>query len=105
MTTIENLHKSFVSELPELEVMGRAWFRGLNPEAREEAVQNTTCLAWRYWLRLAEQGRDHELGLLRNVWWFCLKQTRMGRTITRGDGKRGRGRQDVYDRSHGNDIE
>jgi hypothetical protein len=105
MTTIKSLHESFTSELPELEVMARAWFRGIGPEARDEAVQNTTCLAWKYWLRLAELGRDNEPGVLRNVWWYCLKQTRVGRTITRGDGKRGKGQQDAYDHTNGNAIE
>jgi hypothetical protein len=102
---IETLRETFVRELPELETMARAWFRGINPEAQAEAIQNTTALAWKYWRRLAEQGRDQEPGLLRNVWWFALKQTKIGRTITRGDGQRGKGRQDVYDRTHGNAIE
>src|SRR4051794_1341007 len=101
MTTIE----MFTRHLPELEVMARAWFRGIGPEARDEAIQNTTCLAWQYWLRLAEQGRDDEPGLLRNVWWFAIKQTRVGRTIARGDGMRGRGKQDAFDRVHGRTIE
>jgi hypothetical protein len=105
MTTIEILHETFVRELPELEVMAKAYFRGIGPEARDEAIQNTTCLAWKYWLRLADQGRDGGPGVLRNVWWFALKQTRVGRMITRGDGKRGRGRQDAFDRPHGTSVE
>jgi hypothetical protein len=105
MTEIKILHETFTSQLPELEVMARAWFRGLRREAQDEAIQNTTALAWKYWLRLAEQGRDNEPGLLRNVWWFAIKQTRVGRTITRGDGQRGRGKQDVYDRPHGVTVE
>jgi hypothetical protein len=105
MTTINTLHEKFVRELPELEVMGRAWFRGLGAEARDEAIQNTTALAWRYWLRLGENDRADEPGLLRSVWWYALKQTRVGRTITRGEGKRGKGRHDVYDRTHGTTVE
>jgi hypothetical protein len=99
MTTIKSLHESFVRELPELEVMARAWFRGINPEAQDEAVQNTTALAWKYWRRLTELGRDNEPGLLRNVWWYSLKQTKIGRTITRENGQRGKARHDAYDRS------
>jgi hypothetical protein len=98
MMTINAPHESFTRQLPELEVMALAQFRGLGPEAREEALQNTTALAWKYWLRLAEKGRADEPELLRNVWWYALKQTRAGRTITRGDGKRGKARHDAYDR-------
>src|SRR5690348_5734542 len=105
MMTIETLHESFTRMLPELEVMALAHFKGLGPEARDEAVQNTTALAWKYWLRLAEKGRADVPGLLRNVWWYAIKQTRVGRSITRGDGQRGRGRQDAYDRPHGTIVE
>jgi hypothetical protein len=99
MTTIESLHETFVRELPELEVMAKAHFRHLDPDAREEAAQNVRALSWKYWLRLCQQGRGHEEGLLRNVWWFAIKQTKVGRTITRGDGKRGKARHDAYDQS------
>src|SRR5437016_4027678 len=97
MMTVETQRETFTRMLPELVTMGLAHFRGLSPEARDEAIQNTTALAWKYWLRLISQGRADEPGLLRNVWWYCLKQTKVGRTITRGDGKRGKGLQDVYD--------
>src|SRR3954454_12749502 len=105
MTTIETHRETFTRMLPELDVMALARFRYLGPEARDEAVQNTRALAWKYWLRLAEKGRAGDEGLLRSVWWYCLRQTRVGRTITRGDGKRGKGRHDVYDRMHGTTVE
>jgi hypothetical protein len=105
MTAIKFLHESFLRELPELEVMAKAHFRHLDPEARDESLQNVRALTWKYWLRLCQQGRGDEEGLLRNVWWFAIRQTKVGRTIIRGDGKRGTGRQDVYDRTHGKDIE
>jgi hypothetical protein len=97
MTTNDSQREIFTRLLPELDRMALAHFRGLDPEAKEEAVQNTRALAWKYWLRLIQQGRAEGEGLLRNVWWYCVKQTRVGRTITRGDGHRGKGRQDVYD--------
>jgi hypothetical protein len=105
MMTVETQRETFTRMLPELVTMGLAHLRGLGPEARDEAIQNTTALAWKYWLRLISQGRADELGLLRNVWWYAIKQTRVGRTITRGDGKRGRGRQDAFDRPHGMSVE
>lgn len=98
MTTIENLHETFVRQLPDLEVDALGRFRHLDPEARQEAVQNTTALAWKYWLRLVERGGAVDDGLLKSVWWYAMKQTADGRTITRGDGRRGEGRQDAYDR-------
>ena len=104
MTTINTLHETFVLQLPELEVMALVHFRGVSPEARQEAIQNTTCLAWKYWVRLAETRRTPDESLLRSVWWYCIKQTRSRREITRGDGKRGKGRQDVYDRT-GTEVE
>lgn len=105
MMTIEMLRELFTNELPELEILGRAWFRGIGFEAQDEAIQNTTALAWKYWLRLGERGRAEEPDMLRKVWWFALKQTRVGRTITGGDGQRGKGRQDVYDRRDGVTVE
>jgi DNA-directed RNA polymerase specialized sigma24 family protein len=99
MMTIEVLHETFTRHLPELEAMALVHLRGNGPEARQEAIQNTTCLAWKYWLRLAETGRPPDESLLRSVWWYAIKQTRSRREITRGNGKRGKGRQDVYDRT------
>lgn len=97
--TIETLHETFTRHLPELEAMALVHFRGIGTEARQEAIQNTTCLAWKYWVRLAEKGQTSDESLLRSVWWYAIKQTRSRRDISRGDGKRGKGRQDVYDRS------
>ncbi len=102
--TIEALHETFVRHLPELETMALARFTHLDPEARAEAIQNATALTWKYWVRLAEKGRPTDETMLRNVWWFAIKQTRDGRTIIRGDGKRGKGRQDAYDRTDGTTV-
>ena len=102
--TIETLHETFVRNLPELEIMALARFTHLDPEARAEAIQNATALTWKYWVRHAEKGRPTDETMLRNVWWFAIKQTRDGRTITRGDGKRGKGRQDTYDRPDGTTV-
>jgi hypothetical protein len=103
--TTETLHETFTRRLPDLETLALAHFRVLNPEARDEAIQNTTALAWKHWVRLAETGRAADEGLLGSVWWYAVKQTRVGRTITRGDGKRGQSRHDVYDRPHGTTVD
>lgn len=98
MTTIENLHETFLRQLPDLEEMALSRFRNLGPEARQEALQNTTALAWKRWLRLVERDQAVDDGLLKSIWWYSMRQTSLGRTITRGDGRRGDGRQDAYDR-------
>ena len=98
MTTIENLHDTFVRQLPELEVTALARFRKLDPDARQEAVQNTTTLAWMYWVRLVERDRAVDDGLLKSIWWYAMKQTRAARSISRGEGMEGRKRRDAYDR-------
>jgi hypothetical protein len=93
----KNLHDSFLRQLPELEAKALTRFRKLNPEARQEALQNTTALAWMHWVRLAGQNRDLDDWLLRSVWYYAMRQTRTGRTINRGDGMHGRWKRDAYD--------
>jgi DNA-directed RNA polymerase specialized sigma24 family protein len=88
----------FVRMLPALERRGVSFFGSLDPEARDEALQNTRALAWKYWSLLARQGRAGDAWLLKSVWRYAMKQTRAGRTITRGSGQRGKSRLDVYDR-------
>jgi hypothetical protein len=68
----------FVSRLSEMEDLAAGHFRHLDPEAREEAVQNSVVLAYRYWRRLVERGRDAE-GLLKGVLWWACRHTRQGR--------------------------
>lgn len=97
MTTIENLHETFVRQLPELEVAALGRFRHLDPEARQEAVQNTTALAWKFWVRLVKRHGAVDDGLLRSVWWYAMRQTADGRTISRGQGMHCKKRRDAYD--------
>jgi len=48
---------AFAARLPEIQSLAGSHFRHLDPEAREEAVQNAVVLAYRYWSRLAELGK------------------------------------------------
>jgi hypothetical protein len=95
MSNAKSQHESFVAELPELLIMAKARFRHLDPEARDEAIQNVTSLTWKYWVRLCQKGRGHEEGLLGSVWWYACKQHRVGRTI-QSSGRPGRGTLDAY---------
>jgi hypothetical protein len=68
----------FASRLPEIECLAGSHFRHLDPDAREEAVQNSVVLAYRYWLRLVEVGKTSENCFKAAVWW-ATKHTRQGR--------------------------
>jgi hypothetical protein len=78
MSTAADPSTQFVSRLPELEDLAAGHFHYLDPDAREEAVQNSVVLAYRCWRRLVERGRDAD-GLLKSVLWWACKHTRQGR--------------------------
>jgi hypothetical protein len=48
----------FLASLPRVERHARVYFRFLPPDRREEAVAETVALAWHWFLRLAERGKD-----------------------------------------------
>jgi len=57
--THAELHSAFVTILPRIETHARIYFRGLKcPSRRDEAVQETLALAWKWFLRLIEKGKD-----------------------------------------------
>jgi hypothetical protein len=68
----------FVSRLAEMQDLAAGHFRHLDPDAREEAVQNSLVLAFRYWRRLVASGKDAQ-GLLKTVLWWACRHTRHGR--------------------------
>jgi hypothetical protein len=68
----------FESRLPEIECLAGSHFRHLDPDAREEAVQNSVVLAYRYWLRLADVGKTGEDCFKSAVWWATI-HTKQGR--------------------------
>ncbi len=76
----------FETRLPEIERLAGSHFRHLNPDAREEAVQNSVTLAYRYWLRLTERGKIGEDCFKSAVWW-AVKHTKLGRKGGGGCGK------------------
>jgi hypothetical protein len=52
------LHARFLSILPRITTHGRVYFRHLRVADREEAVQEMVALCWKWFLRLAERGKD-----------------------------------------------
>ncbi|HZZ77032.1 MAG TPA: hypothetical protein VFE62_00855 [Gemmataceae bacterium] len=85
MTTFEALRAAFATLVPELTRMAAAAFRHLDPEAREENVQNTLALCWHAYRSLIEQGRGDEPGLVKSVLWYSIKQTKAGRSVPTGE--------------------
>jgi hypothetical protein len=56
---IEHLQAGFVAVLPRIELHARFYFRQVRcHSSHEEAVAETLALAWRWYLRLAERGKD-----------------------------------------------
>ena len=53
------LHARFLRLLPKLETHARIAFRGVRcPVQQEDRVQECVALAWKWFLRLSEQGKD-----------------------------------------------
>ena len=50
-------HKQFLTMLPRIRLHARIAFRGLDPEARQEAVQDVECNAWKAFVALVERGK------------------------------------------------
>src|SRR5579875_3240480 len=84
MSSFNTLRTTFAAVIPELTRMAAAAFRDLDPEAREECVQNTLALAWYAFHALIEKGRGDEPGIIKSVLWYSIKQTRAGRTLPSG---------------------
>ncbi len=69
---------AFETRLPEIARLAGIHFRRLDPDAREEAVQNTVVLAYRYWTRLVERDKTSEGVFSSMLWWACT-HTKQGR--------------------------
>jgi len=76
--TVTDARTDFETRLPEIECLAGSHFRHLDPDAREESVQNTVVLAYRYWTRLVERGKTGEGCFKSAVRWAC-RHTRQGR--------------------------
>lgn len=84
MNNFDTHRDDFATLLPQLECMAAAAFRYLDPEARQEAVQNAICLTWHAYHNLIEKGRGEEEGIIKSCLWYSIKQTRAGRTVPSG---------------------
>jgi hypothetical protein len=59
VSSLVHLHAAFLSILPRIESHARVYFRGVRCPARQaDAVQETLAIAWKWFVRLVEQGKD-----------------------------------------------
>ena len=57
--SVGSLQAAFLSILPRIELHARLYFRHLRcPQRYDDAVQETLALAWRWFVRLVERGKD-----------------------------------------------
>jgi hypothetical protein len=56
--SLASLQAAFLAILPRIELHGRICFRTKSWQDRQEAVAEMTALCWKWFLRLAEQGKD-----------------------------------------------
>jgi hypothetical protein len=55
----DRLHAGFLALLPKVEAHARIYFRGVRrPGARADRVAEAVALAWKWYVRLAERGKD-----------------------------------------------
>jgi hypothetical protein len=80
-------HSEFLNLLPELESRLKTAFRRLDPDAREEAVQEATVLSLFSYSRLAAQERANAVSAS-NLAWYSALQVKRGRSAgTRMNGR------------------
>jgi hypothetical protein len=51
-------HAAFLALVPRLQTHGQVYFRHLKPAEAEEAIADMVALAWKWFVRLAERGKD-----------------------------------------------
>jgi hypothetical protein len=57
--SLTHLHAAFLSILPRIELHAHIYFRGIRcPQRKDDAVQETIAISWRWFVRLVEQGKD-----------------------------------------------
>ena len=73
-------HAGFLAMLPAIRRQLKVAFRGLDPEARDEAVQEGTCNAMLAYVRLHEQGKV-EQAYPTPLAMYAARQIRDGRKV------------------------
>jgi hypothetical protein len=55
---LDELHARFLDLLPRIELHGDIYFRHLKPHRKADAIQEMRALAWLWYVRLIDRGRD-----------------------------------------------
>src|SRR5262245_30998840 len=55
---LNSIHDRFMALLPKIETHGKVVFRQLHPSNKEEVLQEMRALAWKWFLRLTQRGKD-----------------------------------------------
>jgi hypothetical protein len=77
----EALHEGFLTLLPRIVVHARICFRHVKcPHQKEDAIAEAIALAWRWYLRLAERGKD-AAGFPSTLAVFAVRRVRGGRRL------------------------
>jgi hypothetical protein len=75
------LHAHFLKILPRIERHARIRFRHLQcPGKRDDAVAETTAVAWKWFLRIAEQGKDVDQ-FVSTLADYAVRHVRSGRRL------------------------
>ena len=77
---LDELHSRFLDILPRIELHGRIYFRHLNPDRKADAIQEMCSLAWKWFLRLDEQGKD-PADFLMSFTTFLARSVNSGRRL------------------------
>jgi hypothetical protein len=77
---LDELHAKFLTILPRIELHGRIYFRHLDPHRKADAIQEMRALAWRWFLRLDEQGKD-PADFLMSFTTFLARAVNSGRRL------------------------
>jgi hypothetical protein len=77
---LDELHSRFLDILPRIELHGRIYFRHLDPHRKADAIQEMCSLAWKWFLRLDEQGKD-PADFLMSFTTFLARAVNSGRCL------------------------
>src|SRR4051812_47981090 len=76
------LHTRFLSIVPRIVIHGRVYFRHVRcPARREDAVAEMVALRWKWYVRLAEQGKDPNQ-FVSKLAEFAARAVNCGRRLT-----------------------
>jgi len=79
--SVADLHTRFLELLPRIDLHGRIFFRDLRCHPREEAIAEMIGVAWKWFCRLAERGKD--VSQFQMVFVFLVaRAVKSGRRIT-----------------------